>query len=253
MFPHGVQQELDKSNHDMRRDIDAVVKLLRIQRADGTSQTTTPRDVAYLLHALGDSRNCVRFLEAMHPPMGYNKAHLEILAHLRSLVGKPVAPIASRVVYIEVSTDSGPITFDYLRKLFPNITKVWRVIVSPTRLEALLEFASHSSARRAVDARQQLGSMNAMQEPRCAWVSPSVSLPPLDLSRVVSFPVFEIMDDETLFCPSTDWRRPRPTSPKLFVPVFSPEDLLSVLQNAGAFDDYPADLDQLIFGDLVLD
>lgn len=236
-----------KTKPDLRREIDAVVKLLQMQRADGTSQATTPRDVAYLLHALGDARECARLLDSMHPPTGYGKAHLEIVAHLRSLIGKPVAPISSRVVYVEVSASNGPITFESLRRLFPNMSKVWRVLVSPTKLAALLEFASHSSARRAVDSRQQVGYPNAFPESRCAWISPSIELPPMDLDRARSFPIFEIMNDESLFCPSTDWRRPRPTLTKLSDLDFSPEDLVRVLQNAGAFDDYPADVNQLIF------
>ena len=248
MMSSTIKFSMTKNSTNLRREIDAVVRLLQMQRSDGTSQVTTPRDVAYLLHALGDANDCVKLLESMHPPIGYGKAHFEILAHLRSLIGKPVAPIASRVIYVEVPAISGPITFESLRKLFPNMSKVWRVLVSPTKLAALLEFASHSSARRAVDARQQVACMHAaQQDARCAWISPTVELPPMDLKRVGSFPIFEIMHDESLFCPSTDWRRPRPTLPKYTEPVFSPEDLLTVLQHAGAFDDYPADLDQLIF------
>jgi hypothetical protein len=237
------------NNFSFYSDFEAALKLLQNQGGDGYPVEVTPKDVANLLHAMGKSMELTKLLESTLSSSSNrtNKVFLEVLVHLKSMIGKPVAPISSRVVYVEVPSRLGPITTDTLRKLFPNMSKVWRVMVSPMGFSALLEFASHSSARRAVDARQQLGSNVNSDEPRCAWISPSVVLPPLELGRATSFPVFEIMEDSSLFCPSSDWRRPRPTIPKNCEPLFSAGDLLSVLRHAGAFDDYPADLEQLIF------
>jgi hypothetical protein len=241
-FKHVTQQ----NDFSFYSDFDSALKLLQ-NHGDGYSLDVTPKDVANLLHAMGKSSEIIKSLESMTTSCQANKVYSEVLVQLKSMIGKPVAPISSRVVYVEVSSRGGPITIDSLRKLFPNMSKVWRVLVSPLGLSALLEFASHSSARRAVDARQQLGSSLNPGDPRCAWISPSVVLPPLELGRATSFPVFEIMKDSSLFCPSSDWRRPRPTTTKISEQHFSACDLLSVLRHAGAFDDYPAELEQLIF------
>jgi hypothetical protein len=229
-------------------DLNVVVNLLRKQHTIGNGSEVTSRDVANLLHALGKTQECLNFMGQATSLGTVDKTHLEILIHLRSLSEKPVAPISSRVVFVELNPKNGRITMESLRKLFPNMSKVWRVLVSSSGHTALLEFASHSSARRAVDARQQVGSASFPDEPRCAWISPSVNLPPLDICSASCFPVFEITEDDSIFCPSTDWRRPRPNIPRGGTEYqFTASDLLCVLRHAGAFDDYPADLEQLIF------
>jgi hypothetical protein len=75
-------------------------------------------------------------------------------------------------------------------------------------------------------------------------VSPYVDIKPLDLRRLTSLPIIEIVDDDSIVCPSNDWRRPRPTSSKQ-MEAFTSRDLVAVLNMAGAFDDYPADVAQI--------
>ena len=236
------------------RDIEIALKLLESSLGNTENPDSAAKDIANLLHVLGKADEAVQYLQANQAVWRFKKVHSGLLLQLRSLVGKPVSPIASRVVFVEIPTCMGRISLDSLRRLFPNIAKVWRIILSRSNQSCLLEFASHSSARRAVDARQQSISPNAspvnsasMDSVKCAWVSPYVDIPAFSLSSVNEFPIIEITDDESIICPSTDWRRPRPTNTcgQRSNEGFSVNDLLSVLRMAGAFDDYPPELSQI--------
>ena len=238
------------------RDVEIAFKLLESSVGYNENPDSASKDIANLLHVLGKAEEAVQYLQANQAVWRFKKVHSCLLIQLRSLVGKPISPIASRVVFVEIPTSMGRISIDTLRKLFPNIAKVWRIILSRSGQSCLLEFASHSSARRAVDARQQslspksspMSSTACYDSVKCAWVSPYVDIPAFSLSSVKEFPIIEKVDDESIISPSTDWRRPRPTN--TCVPKnndgFSVCDLLSVLRMAGAFDDYPADFNQLI-------
>jgi len=209
------------------------------------------KDVANLLHAQGNTEALMKTIATMNSPWRMSRVYSEILSHLKAMQGKPIAPISSRVVYVEFPSSLGQIHLEPLKAIFPNMSKVWRVLLSQTGSSALLEFASHSSARRAVDARQQAQTAASMQpasdQVKCAWVSPYVVIKPMDLSQLKSFPIIEIVDDDSIVCPSTDWRRPRPTNiPTKPLESFTTRDLVSVLNMAGAFDDYPADVCQIV-------
>jgi hypothetical protein len=234
------------SGHSISNDLVPVMQLLEKLLSTSDVQESCTKDVANLLHANGRTDTAIRFIEELHIPWRLGRTYHEILTHLRAIQGKPVAPISSRVVYVEIPCAMGRITLETLRDLFPNIAKVWRILLNRSGTSALLEFASHSSARRAVDARQQIQTTNnSPDQVKCAWVSPFVHIKPLDLSQLKSFPIIELVDDDSIVCPSTDWRRPRPTSSKQSE-AFTSRDLVSVLNMAGAFDDYPAELAQIL-------
>ena len=213
------------------------------------------KDISHLLHSLGRAEEAVDQIQASQGLWRFRKTHMCLLTQLKAIIGKPVPPISSRVVYIEVPSQYGRITLDLLRRLFPNIQKVWRIILSREGRSCLIEFASHSSARRAVDSRQQGHSPNSSSPTsksdhgiKCAWVSPLVEIPPICITKGTDLPVVEFAIDESIISPSLDWRRPRPRTdsdcPK-DLEGFSAVDLMSVLKWTGAFDDYPALVSQL--------
>lgn len=192
-------------------------------------------------------------------PWGNRRSRMHLQSQLKQLIGKPISPVSSRVVYVEIPPQMGRVSVGLLRRFFPNMGKVWRILLSRTGQECLLEFASHSSARRAVDARQQ--GIHGLPLPpvdgpavKCAWVCPSATIPPLNIMKLRDLPIIEYIDDESVITPSSDWRRPRPT---LHVPCSvscraidccgsSNHFLSSVLRMTGAFDDYPPDNNQVL-------
>jgi hypothetical protein len=206
------------------------------------------KDIAHLLHTLGKVREALESIKFNQLPFKIGRFYGMLVSQLKILIDKPVPPISSRVVYVELPPGNGRIHLELLRNLFPNVQKVWRVILSPSGKSCLIEFASHSSARRAVDARQQ-GAASVLTGPpiyhnvKCAWVSPYVHIPPLSIDYIADLPVIEVATDDSMIAPSMDWRRPRPRaesgSSVKSQEMFSTHDLLSVLKGTGAFDDYP--------------
>lgn len=209
------------------------------------------KDVAQLIHNLGRIEEGVKHIQCLISLTKNRRAYCLLLSQLKNLSGKPIPPMVSRVVFVEVPVNYGRINLETLRSLFPNIQKVWRLILAKDARSCLIEFASHSSARRAVDARLQGQSAynNASSLVRCAWVSPSAHLPPLSVAGSEDLPIVEFATDDSIIQPSLDWRRPRPRNNsdimKKFTGEFSPEGLISVLNLTGAFDDYPPNLSQL--------
>ena len=212
------------------------------------------KDIAHLIHTLGKVNEAIHCIKHNQLPYRMGRYYGMLVAQLKTLQDKQVPPITSRVVYVEIPSGSGRIHLDLLRNLFPNVQKVWRVILSPSGRSCLIEFASHSSARRAVDARQQgycsaLTGASVSSNVKCAWVSPYVHIPPLAIDYIADLPVIEVAMDESIIAPSMDWRRPRPRaesgSSVKSQDVFSTHDLLSVLKGTGAFDDYPPQASQI--------
>lgn len=190
------------------------------------------KDAASLLHNIGKRGSDIQCIDLSVMSTKWSRQYQCLLSHLRSLSGKPITPLSSRVVYVEFAPSRGRISYDNLRRIFPNVQKIWRVIMSKSKCSCLVEFASHSSARRAVDARQETSQCT-----KCTWVSPSVEIPPMRVSKETSFPIMEYLDDDSVIAPSTDWRRPRPT--ENHKDAFSQFDLVTFLRQTGAFDDYP--------------
>lgn len=217
----------------------------------------TAKDIACLLHCMGKVDRSIERMQSLQSSFKMSKLYSFLLFQLKLLVGKPVPPISSRLVYVEVCHPNSRISTELLRSLFPNMQKVWRILISRTGRRCLVEFASHSSARRAVDSRQQLaiqhGALCAGAElaVKCSWASPTVGIPPLRIDYETEFPIFVVTDDESMIAPSLDWRRPRPRSDSLYScrahDQSTAPDLLSILRYTGAFDDYPPQLSQLRF------
>jgi hypothetical protein len=213
------------------------------------------KDIAGLVHSLNLIEPTMERIRTLRGNFKLARVYSLLIIQLRSLVGKPVPPISSRMVFVEVPNDYSPITLDFLKVIFPNIQKVWRILISGSGQRCLVEFASHSSARRAVDSRQSaaacLPHTMTHQAVRCAWACPFVAIPPLRVDYAIGLPLFEVVDDESIIAPSLDWRRPRPRSGSAgsikTAEVFSVSDLLSILQGTGAFDDYPPQAAQLRF------
>jgi hypothetical protein len=240
-------------------DVDLAIRYMERSMTDSENIDAISKDMASLLHALGMcSESLIYLCQSTHGQWPSRKIRTSLMGHLKHIIGKPVPPMASRVVYVEVPRQMGKITIPLLKRLIPNVSKIWRVMLSRSGQTCLLEFASHSSARRAVDSRQQ--SPTNQQTPsiqdavKCAWVTPSALIPQFDISRLREFPLVEYIQDESVISPSSDWRRPRPT---ISAPcgatcrvsdVLSTEGgfLTSVLRMTGAFDDYPPDIDQVL-------
>jgi hypothetical protein len=217
----------------------------------------TAKDIACLLHCMGKVERSIERLKSFESPFRMSKVYTYLLFQLKLLMGKPVPPISSRLVYVEVTHPSSCISMEVLRSMFPNMQKVWRILISQTGRKCLVEFASHSSARRAVDSRQQLsiqqGTFCSGLEFafKCTWACPTVGIPPLRIDYETEFPIFVVTDDESVIAPSLDWRRPRPRSDSMYScrshDQSTAPDLLSILRYTGAFDDYPPQLSQLRF------
>lgn len=224
--------------------------LFRLERYhdSGDNIESACKDAATLLHNLGKSDEVLRSFECN--PRGFRgfKENVSLFNHLKTLRGKPVTPLTSRVVYVEIPFLRGRVTYEHLKRIFPNVQKIWRIIVCKTSSACLVEFASHSSARRAVDARQQSmissqGQYASQSGSKCAWVSPLVEIPPMTITPTTTFPIIEYLEDDSIILPSTDWRRPRPNCSEQikYVDAFVQLDLMSILLQTGAFDDYPPD------------
>ena len=237
----------------------SVASVLRLFEASVTCEDTldnAAKDIAGLVHSMDLIEPTIERVRLARPNFKMARLYSLLVIQLRSLIGKPPPPISSRMVFVEVPSHYPPITLDFLKVIFPNIQKVWRVLSSRSGRKCLVEFASHSSARRAVDSRQssaQLGISNSTDHHsvRCAWASPYAAIPPLSVEYAMELPLFEIVDDESIITPSLDWRRPRPRSASdtnhKSGEVFSVSDLVSILRSTGAFDEYPLQASQLRF------
>ena len=219
----------------------------------GDAVDNAAKDIAGLIHSIDCVDEAIDRIRRMHLTFKLTRLYCVLIVQLKALIGKPAPPISSRMVYVEVPYHYPPITLDLLHNLLPNTQKVWRVITSMSGKKCLVEFASHSSARRAVDSRQlsanhQAPSHNTV---KCAWASSIAPIPPLRIEYASELPVFEVADDESTIAPSLDWRRPRPRSDSACAlkcaDMFSMSDLLSVLRGTGAFDDYPPLASQIRF------
>jgi hypothetical protein len=202
------------------------------------------KDLSHLLHSVGATHMAITALQAsIVSNWKSRRSQAVFLSQLRMIADKPVAPITSRCVFVEVIAPHIQISLDSLRRVFPNIQKIWRVILARHGRSCLIEFASHSSARRAVDSRQHVPSHGPQDNTiKCAWVAPNVDIPPLRLEPDESFPVMEYAVDESIISPSLDWRRPRPRTGSDFSrdqDAFASFDLTTILRCTGAFDDYP--------------
>jgi hypothetical protein len=233
--------------------ISAVFRIFEKCAAGGDAIENAAKDMACLVHSLDLVSVTLDRIRRMPFNLKLARVYNVLVANLKALVNKPVPPISSRMVYVEVPSNFSPISIDLLRTLFPNMQKVWRVITSTNGRKCLVEFASHSSARRAVDSRQMAGNFGhqSNSQVKCSWASAYAHIPPLRIEYITELPIVETMDDESAIAPSLDWRRPRPRSESSFAitcaDVFSTSDLLSVLERTGAFDDYPPLLSQLRF------
>ena len=233
-------------------EVSYAVRMFEKAAVSYESSDTAAKDVAQLIHTIGRIDEGVQHVQFIMGLTKHRRAYCLLLGQLKNLMGKPIPPMVSRVVFVEVPANYGRISLDTLSNLFPNIQKVWRLILAKDARSCLIEFASHSSARRAVDARLQ-GHSSYNSSPsvvRCAWVSPSVNLPPLSIAGAADLPIVEFATDDSIIQPSLDWRRPRPRNNsdhllKKFPGEFSPQELMSVLNLTGAFDDYPPNLSQL--------
>jgi len=236
-------------NDGLADAVDAVLRLYERSAVSYEATENAAKDISHLLLCMGAAEEAIIRLQQDRPAWRYRRAYASLLTQLKAVMSKPPAPISSRVVYVEVPSTYATISLDMLRRLFPNIQKVWRIILASDGKSCLIEFASHSSARRAVDSRQQghpINNMNQEQVVRCAWVSPNVEIPPIVITHEVDLPVVEYATDDCLVIPSLDWRRPRPrtTSECSKADIFD-IDLVSLLTATGAFDDYPPLLCQL--------
>jgi hypothetical protein len=90
-----------------------------------------------------------------------------------------------------------------LRVLFPNYTKIIRVFLSECGKRGIVEFCTHSAARRALDQPPVEGF-------RLSWVSLDTRIPEMQYVPA-SLPVWANLNECFLPAPSNDWRRPRPT------------------------------------------
>jgi hypothetical protein len=238
-------------------NIDVALRIFEKLAVSSDTADNAAKDVACLIHSMGMVELAIQRLKSVSMNYRAVKVYSALSVQLRGMVGKPIPPISSRLVYVEISATSKRISVDLLRTIFPNIQKVWRVLVSSCGRTCLVEFASHSSARRAVDSRQQpsshltYGQTFDSSSVKCAWASSSVAIPPLRIDYLTDFPVFEMVDDDSIVAPSLDWRRPRPRSESIYSnkshEVGSLPDLMSILKCTGAFDDYPPQLSQLRF------
>jgi hypothetical protein len=206
------------------------------------------KDVASMLHCSSLARSAISFLSAIRSDVS-RRLHMGLLTELRRLVNKEITLLNSRVIYVQIPSDMGIISLDLLSKLFPNVQKIWRIILHSSGHSCLIEFASHSSARRAVDYRQPFADTSPV---RCHWVDRDVDIPILDLEKISkNFPIIEIIEtiENEVIKPSGDWRRPRPgfinspiRTPGPPSPVSESSELVSFLKFTGAFDDqFPID------------
>ena len=106
--------------------------------------------------------------------------------------------------------------------------KILRVLVDEANCRGLIEFATHSAARRALDNPHPRGY-------RLRWVSPDTLIPSADFTRCRTLPVFGDLSTCDLPAPSTDWRRPRPTQSSEFLATLV--TVARTLAGSGAFDD----------------
>ena len=144
---------------------------------------------------------------------------------------KPQAPIHSRALFVEPAFLDRPHSLrsvSFLRDSFLNYMKILRVLVDEINCRGLIEFATHSAARRALDNPHPKGY-------RLRWVSPDTLIPPADFTRSRTLPVFGDLATCELPAPSTDWRRPRPTQSSEFLATLV--TVARTLAGSGAFDD----------------
>jgi hypothetical protein len=235
--------------------ISTVLRLFEKSVAAGDPIENACKDIASLIHSLNLIDATLKWIRRCNVGIRAAKLYGSLLVQLRVLSEKQAPPISSRTVYVEVPSHYPPISLELLKALFPNIQKVWRIIMSRSARRCLVEFASHSSARRAVDSR--LGSIGSAcsavshNTVKCTWASPQSEIPSLRIEYVSELPVIEMCDDESIIAPSSDWRRPRPRPDSQFAAkqaeLFSVPDLLSILRGTGAFDDYPPHASQIRF------
>jgi hypothetical protein len=233
--------------------ISAALRLFEKSAAAGDAIDNAAKDIAGLIHSMDKVETALDRIRRLPLNFKLAKVYNALIVQLRSLLDKPVPPISSRMVFVEVPPNYAPISIEFLRNMFPNIQKVWRVILSRNGRKCLVEFASHSSARRAVDSRQiTMGfGHNPSSTVKCSWASAYAAIPPLRIEYATELPIFEMTEDESVISPSLDWRRPRPRSDSTCAlassDFFSIADLLNVLKGTGAFDDYPPLPSQLRF------
>ena len=122
------------------------------------------KDYGGLLHMLGRTDEALAFLE-MHSPHPPNASFMNLIEQLRMTQCKPLASLAlPRTLLVELP-ESEVVDSSTLARLFPNPSKIGGFAVHGLPNRGVVEFVTHSSARKALNV-PKVGNV------RCAWAPP---------------------------------------------------------------------------------
>ena len=252
----GLYNAAKRAEYD--RDIPLALSLFERALFAGDRLEFAIKEIISLLHMLGRTSEAIAFVERCMrwgPPY---RGYAPLLRQLQNLSTKLPTPVHSRSLFAEACCQAclscedlvppglpAPVcshenlfhnrcslrSSRFLRDTFMNFLKILRVLVSTDERSGLIEFSTHSAARRALDNPPPPGF-------RLRWVSPETVIPDEDFTKVTTLPVFGNLADCALPAPSPDWRRPRPTAAPGNLYLSDPDtNLANVLAESGAWDD----------------
>jgi hypothetical protein len=117
------------------------------------------KDIAGLLNMLGRTTEAVDFLRSHADKVRNESGFRNLLSRLEAELSKESASDLPRGVCITVVDQSlGPVTLTLCDRLFPNPAKIRRIIhTDSSGFVAAVHFATHSSARKALQVRKVCG------------------------------------------------------------------------------------------------
>jgi len=159
------------------QDLTRALELYRIAVSLGDKTESAVKDAAGLLHALGRSGEAVTFLTAHEDKIVDKRAYQNLLGNLRRLFegDETDTPDYLRTVELRLrrQVHATQIGRELCERLFKNSARIRRIVVcGHNGFRGLVEFASHSAARKAL---QHLEGHHTV-EVRWAWPEARTSL-----------------------------------------------------------------------------
>jgi hypothetical protein len=137
-------------------DISGALGMFYRALARGERVDSCLKDIAGLLNMLGRTAEAVEFLESHRCRVVNGTGYENLLARLKTELQKESSGDLPRGITITVLDDSlGPVSMTLCDRLFPNPSKIKRILFTDRRgLVGAVHFATHSSARKALQVHK---------------------------------------------------------------------------------------------------